>query len=294
MGNWQTMFMDGCFGMRLSARKSLLLVSLALGLGACATAPVDPVAREQFEAENDPLRPMNEAVFEFNLAVDKAVLRPVASAYRTVLPEGVRDSVRNFLRNLKTPVNMANSLLQGDLEGFGTHFGRFAFNTLAGFGGLFDAAADAGIPYREEDFGQTLAVWGVPEGPYLMLPILGPSNIRDTSGMVGDYFMDPLTYAADNSDTWIIEHNKIVRTVTEGVDARARNMDELRRLEEESGENFYTRIRSIYRQQRNAAIQNNQQSDLPVVQRSDGFGDDILSEQAPLPGPQAAAGIAAQ
>lgn len=282
------MFMDGYFGMHGSVRKALLIASLGLGLGACATPPADPIAREQFEADNDPLRPLNEVIFDFNLVVDKAVLRPVASGYRTVLPEGVRDSVRNFLRHLKTPVNMANSLLQGDLEGFGTHFGRFAFNTLAGFGGLFDAAGDAGVPYREEDFGQTLAVWGFPEGPYVMLPILGPSTVRDTGGLVGDYFMDPLTYWGDNSDEWLIEHNKIIRGVTEAVDGRARNMDELRRLEQESGENFYARVRSIYRQQREGAINNNAQRDVPVVQDNMlSPADDILAEELTAPGPQA-------
>lgn len=285
------MFMDGYFGMHGSVHKALLIALIGLGLGACATPPADPIARAQFEADNDPLRPLNEAVFEFNMAVDKAVLRPVASGYRTVLPDGVRDSIRNFLRHLKTPVNMANSLLQGDIEGAGTHFGRFAFNTLAGFGGLFDAAGAAGVTYREEDFGQTLAVWGVPEGPYVMLPILGPSTVRDTGGLVGDYFMDPMTYWADNSDDWIIENNKLVRGVTEAVDGRARNMDELRRLEQESGENFYARIRSIYRQQRDAAVRNNAQTDVPVVR--DGAitpTDDILVEELPAPGPQASIG----
>jgi len=274
-------------GFRNGLRQVTLAAMVGLGLAACATAPSDPVARQQFEADNDPLRPLNEAIFEFNLVVDKAILRPTASVYRTVLPELVRDSVRNFLRHLKTPVNMANSLLQGDVAGAGDHFGRFAFNTIAGFGGLFDAAGDAGIAYREEDFGQTLAVWGFPEGPYLMLPILGPSTVRDTGGRVGDHFMDPFTYWADNSDDWIIENNGIVRGVTEAVDMRSRNMDELRRLEAEAGDAFYARVRSIYRQQREAAINNSARTDVPQVTDSQELPD-LMAEDAPTPGPQAA------
>lgn len=246
-------------------RRFLPAIVLGLSVAACATAPSDPIAREQFEADNDPLRPFNEAVFEFNLAVDKALLRPVATVYNAVLPELVRDGVRNFLRHIRAPVDMANSLLQGNVEGFGHHVGRFAFNTFAGFGGVFDPASAAGVPYNREDFGQTLAVWGFPEGAYLMLPLIGPSNMRDTTGIVADYFLDPLTYWGDNSDSDLAEYNWIARGVLGTIDARSRNMDELRRLEEEAGDNFYARIRSIYRQQREALIRNGEAEDVPLV-----------------------------
>lgn len=259
---------SGVVGRMISSRLGRSLVAsvlLGLSLAACATAPSDPIAREQFEAENDPLRPLNEAIFEFNLAVDKALIRPAASVYEAVLPELVRDGFRNFLRHIRTPIDMANSLLQGDIAGFGDHFGRFAFNTVAGFGGVFDPAGAAGVPYNREDFGQTLAVWGFPEGPYLMLPLLGPSNVRDTTGIVADYFLDPLTYWGDNSDSELAEHNWIARGVLATIDSRSRNVDELRRLEEEAGENFYARIRSIYRQQREAQIRNGEPEDVPLV-----------------------------
>lgn len=228
---------------------------LAIGLVGCATAPTDPVEREIYDEANDPAQPLNEAIFEFNLALDKIILRPIAQVYEAVLPDLVRDGVRNFVRHLKTPVILANDLMQGDVDRAGETMGRFIFNTVAGVGGVFDVAGEAGIEYHEEDFGQTLAVWGVDEGAYIMLPILGPSSGRDLAGFVVDAALDPLRWWGYNSDTPIIENNTTIRSVAEAIDSRSRNYKQLEDLEETSLD-FYATVRSLYRQQRNDLIRN--------------------------------------
>lgn len=230
-------------------------IVLSVALVGCATAPTDPVEREIYDEANDPVQPLNEAIFEFNMAVDRAVLRPVAQAYEFILPDLVRDGVRNFLRHIKTPVILANDLMQGDIDRAGETMGRFIFNTVAGFGGVFDVAGEAGIEYHQEDFGQTLAVWGVEEGPYLMLPFIGPSSGRDAIGIVVDAGLDPLRWWGYNSDDFVIENNGLIRTVAEAVDTRSRNYKQLEDLEETSLD-FYATVRSLYRQQRESLIRN--------------------------------------
>lgn len=230
-------------------------IVLSVALVGCATAPTDPVEREIYDEANDPVQPLNEAIFEFNMAVDRAVLRPVAQAYEFILPDLVRDGVRNFLRHIKTPVILANDLMQGDFDRAGETMGRFIFNTVAGFGGVFDVAGEAGIEYHQEDFGQTLAVWGVEEGPYLMLPFIGPSSGRDAIGIIVDAGLDPLRWWGYNSDDFVIENNGLIRTVAEAVDTRSRNYKQLEDLEETSLD-FYATVRSLYRQQRESLIRN--------------------------------------
>ncbi|WP_193367670.1 MlaA family lipoprotein [Pelagibius marinus] len=197
---------------------------------------------------NDPLEVPNRMFFAFNEAIDFMVIRPVAVTYRFIVPTGVRNSVRNFLRNLRTPVTLANDLLQGDLERAEATFARFLINSTIGLLGLFDIAADSGYPYHDEDFGQTLGTYGAGEGFYLVLPILGPSSLRDGTGRIVDIFLDPLTYLAPREFG-------LGRAVATGVDFRARNIEELDALEADSLD-FYARIRSLYRQNRVNEINN--------------------------------------
>ncbi|MEO3428624.1 VacJ family lipoprotein [Pelagibius sp. CAU 1746] len=198
--------------------------------------------------DNDPLEIPNRMIFAFNEALDFAVIRPVAVTYRFIVPTGVRNSVRNFLRNLRSPVVLANDLLQGDLERAENTFARFFINSTIGLLGLFDIAADSGYPYHDEDFGQTLGTYGAGEGFYLVLPILGPSSLRDGSGRIVDIFLDPLTYIAPQ------EFN-LGRSAATGIDFRSRNIEELDSLEADSLD-FYARIRSLYRQNRENEINN--------------------------------------
>ncbi len=253
----------------LYRRLIVLLAALTLVAG-CASQP-KPAADtwsangnqdiEEVDEENDPLELFNRFAFSFNLALDTFIFKPGAATYRFLLPAEVRDSVRNALRNLSTPVVLANDLLQGELERAETTLVRFLVNSTAGLLGLFDVAADWGYPYHDEDFGQTLAVHGVSEGFYLVLPIFGPSNPRDGIGILVDTFLDPLTYVARNNDA---EEYLFARTAIAGIDLRSRNIEALDDLKRDSID-FYARIRSLYRQSRANAISNGEaQDDMPT------------------------------
>ena len=222
----------------------------ALILAGCATAPPadDKVAMAAFKEANDPYEPFNRAMFDFNLALDKAVLRPAASIYRDVLPEPVQNGVHNFLHNLRSPIIFGNDLLQGELDRAGSTLARFAINSTVGILGLYDFAAYVGIEKHNEDFGQTLAVWDVERGPYLVLPIFGPSNPRDGVGKVADILIDPLTWLAPFEF-------QMARTIGTAVNARARNFDQVNDLENNSLD-FYSAVRSLYRQKRADEIRN--------------------------------------
>jgi len=225
---------------------------LAVALGGCATPPTDPIDLAHYEQVNDPLEPLNRAVFTFNDAADRAVLRPLAIGYRTVIPRGVRIAIRNFLTNLEAPLVLVNDLLQGEGLRARDTFGRFLTNTILGVGGLIDIASDAGIPYHDEDFGQTLAVWGVGPGPYLVLPLFGPSGFRDGFGDAVDTVMDPAGIYIRDQYGW---EGAAVRYAVDTVDWRATNLkliDDLRR----TSIDFYAATRSAYRQNRNNEIRN--------------------------------------
>ncbi len=247
----------------------VLLAALTLVAG-CASQPKpaadtwsanDDQDIEEIDEENDPLELFNRFVFSFNLALDTFIFKPGAATYRFLLPVEVRDSVRNALRNLSTPVILANDLLQGELERAETTLVRFFLNSTVGLLGLFDVAADWGYPYHDEDFGQTLAVHGVGEGFYLVLPIFGPSNPRDGIGRLVDTFLDPLTYVAQANDA---EEYLVARTVIAGIDLRSRNIEALEDLKRDSID-FYARIRSLYRQKRANQINNGEvQGDIPT------------------------------
>lgn len=149
----------------------------------------------------DPLEPMNRAVHSFNENVDKTVMKPVAKAYVAVTPTPVQSGVRNFFANLDDVTVVANDLLQLKIEQAGRDFMRLAINTVFGLAGVLDIASEAGLPKNNEDFGQTLGRWGVGTGPYLVLPILGPSNFRDTAGRVVDTtYTDPVQEIETDSD----------------------------------------------------------------------------------------------
>jgi len=167
--------------------------------------PETDFARDPFAEESppprlaDPLEPLNRALFVFN---DKAyywVMKPVAQGYAAIVPETARVSVRNFFRNITMPVRFVNNLLQGKIRNSGVELLRFLINTTTGIGGLFDPAKnDWHIEPREEDLGQTLGKYGLGHGFYLVLPLLGPSSLRDTAGLAGDFFLDPVNYIDDD------------------------------------------------------------------------------------------------
>ena len=226
-------------------------------MSGCATMPTDPEDKAAYLEASDPLEPLNRAIFGFNLAVDKALIRPLAAAYTTILPDPVRDSVRNFVNNLRSPIILANDVLQGEIGRAGETAGRFLLNSTIGIGGLFDVAGSLGFEFHNEDFGQTLAVWGIGEGPYLMLPLLGPSNPRDTLGFVSEYFTDPVALWANNTDRQWVQYTRIG---VDTVDRRSRNVKTLEELERTSLD-FYAAVRSLYRQRRLDEIRNGESND---------------------------------
>ena len=199
---------------------------------------------------SDPFEGTNRAVFSFNQAVDDAVIHPVVKGYRAVVPEPGRQGIRNFLRNLKTPTRFANQVLQGDVEGAMTEIMRGLINSTFGIAGLFDFAQYAGLKHEGEDFGQTLAVWGVGHGPYLVVPFLGPSSLRDYAGYALDSFADPLRIYLDNIDESEWYYAKVG---ADYLDLRESLIDVLEDLEYSSID-YYASVRSTYYQRRNAMI----------------------------------------
>ncbi len=232
--------------------------ALLLLAGGCATAP-SPADREavaEFAAVNDPAEPTNRAVFAVNQGLDSALLKPVATVYRDWVPKFFQDRMNDVLNNLRAPVIFVNDLLQGELDRAIATLARFVVNSTLGLAGLNDLATDIGMEGHDEDFGQTLAVWGVPEGPYVMLPIFGPSNPRDTVGLVVDFLIDPFNVWAGNTDR---EFAVLSRAGARGVDQRAIYMEALDEIERTSLD-YYAAIRSLYRQRRAEEIRNGKSS----------------------------------
>lgn len=204
----------------------------------------------------DPIEPANRLVFAVNDTVDIFVLQPTAYMYKETVPDPVREMVHSFLLWLGSPVVFANDLFQGDWTAAEVTASRFVAN--APFFGFVDSATGLGLEHRPEDFGQTLAVYGVGDGPYIVLPLLGPSNARDTVGLVVDYFLDPINYLG-NGDPIDADSNvrkfQIGRAVAGAVDFRARNYEAINDLKS-TAVDYYARLRTINKQRREALVNN--------------------------------------
>lgn len=222
------------------------MAAAGIALSGCASDQT-PAQQQEAQAANDPFEPMNRQIFALDQQVDNTVLKPTAEAYNAVLPEQARNGVHNFLTNLNLPVVFANDVLQGDLDRAGKTFGRFTLNSTFGIGGILDWATDSDLPYRENDFGLTLARYGVGEGPYLVVPFIGPDTPRDAVGQVGDVFLDPTTYINIRAHFWWSAGEYTLNI----IDERARNVDSLEGIERSSVD-LYASVRSLYRQHRRA------------------------------------------
>lgn len=233
----------------------LLCLGLAFGMCACATAPnpSDEAAYAEFQALNDPLEPLNRQTFQLNQALDTMFLRPAAIFYLNIIPPPFQRGTNNFLNNLRSPVIVFNDLLQLDFSRAGNTAMRFIINTTLGVLGLDERAAEFGYPLRDNDFGQTLAVWGVPEGPYLILPALGPSSPRDAAGKAVDgAILDPLGVLGNFDSS--LSDLAWARLGVSAVNARARVDGEYEDLKRTSLD-FYAAVRSLYRQMRAGQVQ---------------------------------------
>lgn len=224
------------------------LVFSAFGAAQPALAGDAMPASYADERNIDPFEPVNRVFFRFNQILDELLLKPAARLYIMVVPDGGRVIVSNVINNLKSPVILANDLLQGDLDRAHNTIARFTTNTIIGFGGMGDVAADLGAPRHSEDFGQTLAVYGVGQGPYVMLPFFGPSTIRDAVGQFVDTFFDPLGYVLSTEESF-------ARAGIEGLDKRANYLDASEALEKTSID-YYASIRSVFLQNRAYEIRN--------------------------------------
>ena len=245
------------------------LLALGLTLAACATRPdpTDAEAVAEFEQTNDPLEPWNRGMYFVNDGIDTLVLRPAAEAYRIFIPPEIRTGVRNMLGNLRSPVILLNDVLQGETQRAGNTLGRFVLNTTLGVGGFFDVATSFGLPAHGEDFGQTLAVWGVGEGPYLFLPFLGPSNPRDLFGTGVDSVSNPVGYITGDQ---LFDPVTLTRIGIQALDTREGLIEPLDALRAGSIDP-YAALRSAYRQRRALEISNPAAATSPAA-RGTGFG----------------------
>lgn len=234
------------------------------GIGAlCALSlSATPVLAQDADDANDPLEPVNRAIFSFNMTLDRYTLKPVATGYRDYVPEPARKGIHNALINLRSPIDLLNTLLQGDFDRSLIVLKRFIVNSTAGVGGLIDAAAETGDVRQEEDFGQTLAVWGVGDGPYLVWPLFGPSNPRDTVGAVADLASDPLFWLGMNSDWDAAEPLMWAHFGLTVIDNRVPLIDPLEELERTSVD-YYVAVRDFVRQKRMLDIMNRSTADRP-------------------------------
>jgi len=216
----------------------LFLLALLGGLAGCATTGGNP---------DDPLESYNRAMFNFNDGVDKAIIKPVASGYKSVMPEVARTGVTNFFSNLGDIWIGFNNILQGKIVDGVSDFGRFAINSTAGILGLFDIASDAGLDKHNEDFGQTLGRWGMGSGAYVVLPLLGPSSVRDAfSRLAVDWHGDPLWYVGN-----VPTRNELY--VVRVVDQRA-NLLDAGQLVEDAALDHYSYVRGAYLQRRRSQV----------------------------------------
>lgn len=219
--------------------RAVLLITVLCGLSGCATT------------NKDPLEGVNRGIYKFNDVADKYALKPVAKAYKAVAPEPVRTGISNFFSNLGTLTTIVNDLLQLKFAQAFTDAGRFVINTTFGIAGFIDVAGKDGIPKHNEDFGQTLGYWGVGSGPYLVLPILGPSTVRDAGGLAFDTVTsDPITYLHNTGQ--IRAHNQV--RLVQFIDRRTQLLD-AKDMVDDASIDPYAFMRDAYLQRRASLIQ---------------------------------------
>ncbi|TKC88378.1 VacJ family lipoprotein [Trinickia terrae] len=251
-------------------RNTALALAAASALAGCATGPD--------RTPGDPLEPMNRVIFKVNDAVDRTIAVPVAKGYQKVTPQPIRTAVSNFFSNLGDVGNFANNLLQLKITDATEDLMRLTFNTVFGLGGLIDWATPAGLPKHHQDFGLTLGRWGVPSGPYLVLPLFGPSSFRDGVGRAADVYVNPLNF------TSLDPEERVPLYVLQFVSARADLLGATNLLEAAALDK-YSFVRDAYVQQRKALL--NQNSSKPPALPN--YGDE---GEAEAPNAASAAGAA--
>lgn len=230
------------------ALRCLLPLLLIVGLAACAKPP----AGLPSDAVFDPYEERNRSVHEFNRSLDRSIVRPAGVGYSEFVPDDIEDAIGRFAFNLSLPRSIVNSILQGNMLAATEDSYRFLVNSTIGLGGVFDVATDLNMPEANDaDFGQTLHVWGVREGAYVELPLLGPSTERDTVGLVVDLFTNPLTYILDSPENYY----GTIASVSSGLSNRGRFADTIDSVLYESADS-YAQAQSIYLQNRRFKLGN--------------------------------------
>jgi len=265
---------NGCLAraMLLSLLGSIALGGCATTSGANASAAKADEAAEPSPAKNpDPIENFNRGVYKFNDAIDRHALRPVAVAYRDHTPSWLQKGVGNFFTNLFYPTTIANQLLQGKFKEGGQDIARFVINTTLGWGGVFDVASGAELPIHDEDSGQTLGRWGVPPGPYLMLPLLGPATLRDAPARIADDFTQPFRWYDAGSERYF-------SLAVYLVDKRA-GLLQLDRLVNEAYDP-YTFVRDAYLQRREYAVRDGDVPEEALEDESDWAEEALREDEA--------------
>ena len=255
---------------------SLISLLLATNVNA-GTDGVNSLSKKNSNQVKDCFENINRVTFKFNQVLDGAIFKPVAKAYR-VLPSSLRVGASNALDNLSNLVTIPNNILQGEFKKAGVNAGRFVVNTTVGVVGIFNVAQKMNFPeYEKEDYGQTLGTMGFGEGCYLVLPILGPSTVRDTAGSFINIFGgDPWYNASTNGNNEFLSKSQYATTqVLTGVDFRAKNIDSIDNLEKNSMD-FYASVKSLYLQDRQQKIENRKNGTLEIIY--DGDWEEIDSQ----------------
>ena len=234
--------------------------------------------KNKSEAQNtkDCFEKLNRATFAFNQGLDKALIKPIAEGYRK-LPDNVQKGTSNAVRNLSSLITIPNNILQGDVKTAIINTARLTINTTAGLLGTIDVANKIGFPkYEKEDYGQTLGKWGFGPGCYLVLPVLGPSTLRDTAGSFANVMGGDPWYNASihGNNEFLSEGLYITSKAISGVEFRANNIESFENLEENSID-FYASVRSLYLQDRENKIKNNQRGNIDVIYEDDEDWEEI-------------------
>ena len=199
---------------------------------------------------SDPLEGMNRFFFDINQRLDRNAAKPAATVYKDTVPSSVRTSFHNVLDNLGGPVTVANDLLQAQFENAGIAAGRFVINTTLGVGGIFDVATDWGMPSRSRDFGETMGTYGVPPGPYLVLPFRGSTDVRDFAGNFVDGYVSPLRYVRYDGRNYV----GLMKSTVGSMENRATNLVTYRDIERASVD-YYATLRTLYLERRARLIE---------------------------------------
>jgi len=217
-------------------------------------------------------------MFEIHEVADRYVLQPVTEAYRDILPQPLRNGIRNALGNLRAPVILANDLMQGEFTRARITLGRFMVNSTLGLAGLLDLARDWGVPGHAEDFGQTLAVWGMGEGFYMFVPLFGPSNPRDLVGVGADFVINPLTWLGQGAAVDAAGWTRLGLIVLDTREALLEPIDQVRATSLDP----YSTLRSAYRQRRDFEIRNQEMRGTTVAPAGvTGYGQGVIQPAAP-------------